>query len=98
MKAVTSKRLQCFQPIAGLILAFIIILAIFVVLLTLCLARFCCCCARRAKDEDDSYQTNTVASSRKILIQPPTRERIYGTSGDAIYSTPYSGKIFYSNA
>lgn len=34
-----------------------------------------------------------MGGSRKILIATPTPERIYGTPGDAIYSTPYSGKF-----
>uniref|UniRef100_A0A0R3RKL5 VWFA domain-containing protein n=1 Tax=Elaeophora elaphi TaxID=1147741 RepID=A0A0R3RKL5_9BILA len=86
-----TQRAETWTPIAGLFLALIIVLLILAILLTLFLARFCCCCARRIKDKDEMYQTDTVGGSRKILIATPTPERIYGTPGDAIYSTPYSG-------
>ncbi|KAL3998043.1 hypothetical protein ACH3XW_13430 [Acanthocheilonema viteae] len=85
------QRAETWTPIVGLFLALIIVLLILAILLTLFLARFCCCCARRIKDEDEMYQTGTIGGSRKILIATPTLERIYGTPGDAIYSTPYSG-------
>uniref|UniRef100_A0A915PUJ8 TPM domain-containing protein n=1 Tax=Setaria digitata TaxID=48799 RepID=A0A915PUJ8_9BILA len=85
------QRAETWTPIVGLLLALIIVLLIVAMLLTLFLARFCCCCARRIKDEDDIYQTGTVGGSKKILIATPSPEQIYGTQGDAIYSTPYSG-------
>ncbi|CAG9535973.1 unnamed protein product [Cercopithifilaria johnstoni] len=85
------QRAETWTPIVGLFLALIIVLLILAILLTLFLARFCCCCARRIKDEDEIYRTSTVRGSRKLLIATPTFERIYGTPGDAIYSTPYSG-------
>lgn len=86
-----AERAEIWTPIIGLFLAIIIVLVILAILLTLFLARFCCCCAKRIKDEDEIYQTGTMGGSRKILIATPTLERIYGSPGDAIYSTPYCG-------
>ncbi|VDO32443.1 unnamed protein product, partial [Onchocerca flexuosa] len=85
-----TQRAETWLPIVGLFLALLIVLLILLILLTLFLARFCCCCARRVKDEDDIYQTGTIGS-KKILVAAASPERIYGTLGDGIYSTPYSG-------
>ncbi|VDK68847.1 unnamed protein product [Litomosoides sigmodontis] len=88
---VEFQRAETWTPIVGLLLALVIVLLVIAILLTLFLARFCCCCAGRMKDDDDLYQTGTIRGSRKVLIATPTLEQIYGTPGDAIYSTPYSG-------
>ncbi|EFO25008.2 hypothetical protein LOAG_03481 [Loa loa] len=91
VRKVETQRTETWTPIVGLFLALTIVLLILATLLTLFLARFCCCCARRIKDEDEIYQTDTVGGSRKVLIATSTLERIYGTPGDAVYSTPYCG-------
>uniref|UniRef100_A0A8R1XWJ9 Uncharacterized protein n=1 Tax=Onchocerca volvulus TaxID=6282 RepID=A0A8R1XWJ9_ONCVO len=85
-----TQRAETWLPIVGLFLALLIVLLILLILLTLFLARFCCCCARRVKDEDDIYQTGTIGS-KKVLVAAASPDRIYGTLGDGIYSTPYSG-------